>query len=78
MSVMQKIAEIEDEMARTQKNKATAKHLGLLKAKLAKLKAEVIASGTKVRRQNSAIGPGFLSLKTGLGFFARAEQREGW
>lgn len=30
-------------MARTQKNKATAKHLGLLKARLAKLKAELIA-----------------------------------
>ena len=34
-----KIQEIEAEMARTQKNKATAKHLGLLKAKLSKLKA---------------------------------------
>jgi hypothetical protein len=30
-------------MAKTQKNKATAKHLGLLKAKLAKLKAELVA-----------------------------------
>lgn len=29
-------------MARTQKNKATAKHMGILKAKLAKLKAEVL------------------------------------
>jgi len=29
-------------MARTQKNKATARHLGILKAKLAKLKAEVL------------------------------------
>lgn len=37
-----KIKEIEDEMARTQKNKATAKHLGMLKAKLAQLKRELI------------------------------------
>ena len=37
-----KIAEIEAEMARTQKNKATEGHLGLLKAKLAKLKRELI------------------------------------
>jgi ribosome-interacting GTPase 1 len=29
-------------MARTQKNKATAGHLGLLKAKLAKLRRELI------------------------------------
>lgn len=42
MTTAAKIKEIEDEMARTQKNKATAKHLGLLKAKLAKLKREQI------------------------------------
>lgn len=42
MSVVQKIAEIEAEMAKTQKNKATAKHLGLLKAKLAKLRTELL------------------------------------
>lgn len=30
-------------MARTQKNKATAGHLGLLKAKLAKLRRELIS-----------------------------------
>eukprot|EP01029_Cantina_marsupialis_P005656 TRINITY_DN1617_c0_g1_i1.p1 TRINITY_DN1617_c0_g1~~TRINITY_DN1617_c0_g1_i1.p1 ORF type:complete len:295 (+),score=111.49 TRINITY_DN1617_c0_g1_i1:140-1024(+) len=45
MSTMQKIAEIESEMARTQKNKATAKHLGLLKAKLAKLRADMLGAG---------------------------------
>ena len=33
MSIVQQIAEIEEEMARTQKNKATEKHIGLLKAK---------------------------------------------
>ena len=42
MSTLQKIAEIEAEMNRTQKNKATSGHLGLLKAKLAKLKRELI------------------------------------
>lgn len=42
MSTNQKIAEIEAEMARTQKNKATAFHLGMLKAKLAKLKRDMI------------------------------------
>ena len=29
-------------MARTQKNKATSQHLGLLKAKLAKLRREIL------------------------------------
>lgn len=43
MSTIQKIAEIEAEMARTQKNKATNAHLGVLKAKLAKLKREILA-----------------------------------
>ena len=42
MSIIQKISEIEAEMARTQKNKATAYHLGTLKAKLAKLRRELL------------------------------------
>ncbi|XP_045731851.1 LOW QUALITY PROTEIN: developmentally-regulated GTP-binding protein 1-like [Mirounga angustirostris] len=41
-STLAKIAEIKAEMARTQKNKATAHHLGLLKARLAKLRRELI------------------------------------
>lgn len=47
MSITQKIAEIENEMARTQKNKATSYHVGILKAKLAKLKRELIEGGSK-------------------------------
>lgn len=42
MSVVEKIKEIETEMARTQKNKATSFHLGVLKAKLAKLRRELL------------------------------------
>jgi len=42
MTTLQKITEIEAEMARTQKNKATSYHLGILKAKLAKLRREVL------------------------------------
>ena len=41
-TALAKIADIEAEMARTQKNKATEGHLGLLKAKLAKLKREIM------------------------------------
>jgi len=41
-TIIEKISQIEAEMARTQKNKATAGHLGLLKAKLAKLRRELI------------------------------------
>ncbi|KAK0468329.1 P-loop containing nucleoside triphosphate hydrolase protein [Desarmillaria tabescens] len=43
MTTVQKIKEVEDEMAKTQKNKATSYHLGQLKAKLAKLRRELIA-----------------------------------
>ncbi len=39
---LQKIAELEAEYAKTQKNKATNFHLGLIKAKLAKLRRELI------------------------------------
>ena len=42
MGIQEKIKEIEDEMARTQKNKATEYHLGLLKAKLAKYRSMMI------------------------------------
>lgn len=43
MGLEEKIRELEEEMSRTQKNKATEYHIGLLKAKIAKLKREVIA-----------------------------------
>lgn len=42
MGVVEKIKEIEAEMARTQKNKATEYHLGTLKAKLAKLRTQLL------------------------------------
>ncbi|EDQ88673.1 uncharacterized protein MONBRDRAFT_35181 [Monosiga brevicollis MX1] len=43
MGILDRIAEIEAEMNRTQKNKATEHHLGLLKARIAKLRAQLIA-----------------------------------
>jgi hypothetical protein len=46
MSILQKIADIEAEMAKTQKNKATNGHLGLLKAKLAMLRASLLTEGS--------------------------------
>ena len=42
MGVLDRIKEIEAEMARTQKNKATEGHLGALKAKLAKLRNDLM------------------------------------
>jgi ribosome-interacting GTPase 1 len=42
MGLTEKIKEIEEEMARTQKNKATEYHLGLLKAKIAKYRSQLI------------------------------------
>ncbi|XP_075913868.1 LOW QUALITY PROTEIN: developmentally-regulated GTP-binding protein 1 [Petromyzon marinus] len=61
MSILQKISEIEGEMARTQKNKATAHHLGLLKARLAKLRRELITP----KGGGAATGEGFDVAKTG-------------
>mmetsp|Transcript_86852 Transcript_86852/g.219079 ORF Transcript_86852/g.219079 Transcript_86852/m.219079 type:complete len:373 (+) Transcript_86852:92-1210(+) len=65
MSVLQKIADIEAEMARTQKNKATNAHLGLLKAKLAKLRAQIVSEGTKGGGGGGGGGGGFEVSKTG-------------
>ncbi|CAG0879293.1 unnamed protein product [Cyprideis torosa] len=61
MSILEKIADIEAEMARTQKNKATAGHLGLLKARLAKLRRELITP----KGGGGGTGEGFDVAKTG-------------
>lgn len=61
MTTLQKIAEIEAEMARTQKNKATNAHLGILKAKLAKLRREILAPKSK----SGGGGEGFDVTKSG-------------
>lgn len=60
MGVLEKIADIEKEMARTQKNKATEHHLGTLKAKLAKYRAQLLEPDKK-----GAKGEGFDVLKSG-------------
>ncbi|VDK78252.1 unnamed protein product [Gongylonema pulchrum] len=47
MGIVEKIQEIEHEISRTQKNKATEYHLGLLKAKLAKYRQQLLEPTTK-------------------------------
>jgi ribosome-interacting GTPase 1 len=47
MGIAEKIKEIEYEYSRTQKNKATEYHLGLLKAKLAMLRRQAIEGEKK-------------------------------
>ena len=42
MGILERIKAIEEEMSRTQKNKATSYHLGLLKARVAKLRSELL------------------------------------
>lgn len=59
---MKKIAEIEEEINRTQKNKATEHHLAMLKAKLSILRKEVLAEGS---RKGGAGGPTFEVAKSG-------------
>lgn len=61
MGILEKIAEIEREIARTQKNKATEYHLGLLKAKLAKYRAQLLEPTGKA----GAKGEGFDVMKSG-------------
>mmetsp|Transcript_2535 Transcript_2535/g.5652 ORF Transcript_2535/g.5652 Transcript_2535/m.5652 type:complete len:398 (+) Transcript_2535:177-1370(+) len=62
MGILEKIKEIEDEMAKTQKNKATEYHLGQLKARLAKLRTELQAPSGKGEK-----GDGFEVQKYGDG-----------
>eukprot|EP00474_Spongospora_subterranea_P009366 CRZ09824.1 hypothetical protein [Spongospora subterranea] len=61
MGILEKIAEIEAEMHRTQKNKATNYHLGTLKAKIAKLRTELM-EGPKGSKGG---GEGFDVMKSG-------------
>ncbi|XP_061712959.1 developmentally-regulated GTP-binding protein 2 isoform X2 [Cydia pomonella] len=61
MGILEKISEIEKEIARTQKNKATEYHLGLLKAKLAKYRSQLLEPSKK----GGDKGEGFDVLKSG-------------
>ncbi|BGO88651.1 Ribosome-interacting GTPase 2 [Rhodotorula toruloides] len=64
MGVLEKIRDIEQEMARTQKNKATEYHLGLLKAKLARYRAELLEGQSA---KSGGKGEGFDVAKSGYG-----------
>uniref|UniRef100_A0A6N2MHP7 OBG-type G domain-containing protein n=1 Tax=Salix viminalis TaxID=40686 RepID=A0A6N2MHP7_SALVM len=63
MGIIERIKEIEAEMARTQKNKATEYHLGQLKAKIAKLRTQLL----EPPKGSSAGGDGFEVTKFGHG-----------
>ncbi|GMI22373.1 hypothetical protein TeGR_g7454 [Tetraparma gracilis] len=63
--IQAKIDEIETEMARTQKNKATNYHLGTLKAKIAKLKSELINGPGGKSSGSKDAGRGFEVSKSG-------------
>lgn len=63
VNITEKIKEIEQEMARTQKNKATEYHLGLLKGKLARLRAQLLEPGPG--SGGAGAGTGFDVSKSG-------------
>jgi len=62
MGIPEKIKSIQDEIGRTQLNKATEHHIGLLKAKIAKLKREQEAVQIK---KSSKKSDGFDVRRTG-------------
>eukprot|EP00128_Syssomonas_multiformis_P016236 Colp12_sorted_trinity150504_noHs@35849 len=61
MGILEKIQDIEHEISRTQKNKATEYHLGLLKAKLAKYRAQLLTPSGSGKSE----GIGFDVMKSG-------------
>ncbi|KAI8092553.1 developmentally-regulated GTP-binding protein 2 [Halteromyces radiatus] len=61
MGILEKIQDIENEIKRTQKNKATEYHLGLLKAKLAKYRVQLM-EGAQTKSEK---GQGFDVQKSG-------------
>ncbi|GAA6048086.1 hypothetical protein JCM3770_000184 [Rhodotorula araucariae] len=64
MGILEKISDIELEMKRTQVNKATEYHVGLLKAKLARYRAELLEGSMP---KSSKPGAGFDVSKSGYG-----------
>jgi ribosome-interacting GTPase 1 len=64
-AIQAKIAELEHEMGRTQKNKATNYHLGTLKAKIAILKRELINGPGGKSAGSKDSGRGFDVTKSG-------------
>jgi ribosome-interacting GTPase 1 len=61
MGILDRIKDIENEIARTQKNKATEHHLGLLKARLARLQTQLIEG----EKKGGGKGEGFDTCKVG-------------
>lgn len=61
MGILEKIKDIEHEISRTQKNKATEYHLGILKAKLARYRAQLL----EAPKGKGASGDGFEVTKVG-------------
>lgn len=62
MGALEKIAQIQEELSRTQKNKATEYHIGLLKGKLARLRRELLEPQPGA---SSGGGQGFEIAKAG-------------
>jgi small GTP-binding protein len=60
MGLQEKLKELEDELARTQKNKATEFHIGIVKSKIAQIRRELLAP-----RRHGASAGGFDVKKSG-------------
>ena len=65
MGIQERIKEIEKELARTQKNKATTTHIGLLKSQLARLRTELLLPDAS--KANAGGNEGFDVAKSGDG-----------
>ena len=62
MSIQERIRAIEEEIARTQVNKATNRHLGVLKARIARLREQ---ERERIARSRGQVGEGYAVRKDG-------------
>lgn len=65
MGIQERIKDIELEISRTQKNKATTTHIGMLKGQLARLRTELLLPSAG--SENAGGSEGFAVPKTGDG-----------
>ena len=65
MGIQERIKDIELELSRTQKNKATTTHIGMLKGQLARLRTQLLLPSTS--GGGGGDGAGFAVAKSGDG-----------
>ena len=78
MSLSEKIADIEAEIAGTKYNKATQHHIGKLKAKLAQLREQVVAASSGPKGSGYSVRKAGERVRVTVQLIEGADDRHVW